>query len=373
MKILIFSKNFLPNKGGIQTLVHNLAIALQRKNIKVKVITFTQSSKKYDKKLPYSVIRMQIPSFLKRIFVYSKIFTIVKREKPDFIILGYWSRYSEVFVLIKKLLKIPYAIIIHGKEIAFRKRGKAYKSFFKGAKNANFIIANSNFTKRVYEKLNIKTPAIVINPGLNYELKKLNPIRLREKYYKNDGNLKILFVGRLVERKGADMLIKAIKILKNSNHKIKLTIVGKGKEKEKLIRLIENLNIENEVNILSEVDNENLIKIYCKNDIFVMPSRYIEEKGDFEGFGIVYLEANYFGLPVLGGNSGGIPDAIKEKINGLLCNSLSAENIAEKIIELSTWRKKRPNFHKEMLSFLNKNFNWDKNAERILENIKKYS
>lgn len=65
-----------------------------------------------------------------------------------------------------------------------------------------------------------------------------------------------------------------------------------------------------------------------------MPSRDIKEKGDVEGFGIVFLEANYYRLPVIGGNSGGIPDAVRDSVTGYLVDPLNEKEIADRIEQL---------------------------------------
>jgi phosphatidylinositol alpha-1,6-mannosyltransferase len=84
------------------------------------------------------------------------------------------------------------------------------------------------------------------------------------------------------------------------------------------------------------ITDHELHRLYECSDLFIMPSRDIKEKGDVEGFGIVFLEANYYRLPVIAGNSGGIPDAVKDKITGYLVDPMDEKEIACRIEELIT-------------------------------------
>ena len=79
---------------------------------------------------------------------------------------------------------------------------------------------------------------------------------------------------------------------------------------------------------------ERLNEVYNLCDVYVMPSRVIEEEGDVEGFGITFLEANACGKPVVGGNSGGVPDAVVDGENGFLVDPTSPMEIANAVIQL---------------------------------------
>jgi phosphatidylinositol alpha-1,6-mannosyltransferase len=141
-------------------------------------------------------------------------------------------------------------------------------------------------------------------------------------------------VGRLVPRKGLDMTIKAMpKILKAIPNALYL-IVGNGPDLERLNQLAKEHDVADHVRIVKNCGDADLPNYYHACDVFCMPSRYIKEKGDVEGFGIVFLEANACKKAVLGGKSGGQPDAIEDGKTGLLCNPESPEDIADKLIHL---------------------------------------
>lgn len=104
-------------------------------------------------------------------------------------------------------------------------------------------------------------------------------------------------------------------------------------------------------------------------DIFVMPARNIA--GDFEGFGIVYLEANLCGKVVIAGNSGGVPDAVENNINGLLVDPENEEEIAQAIIELCADKNRREKLGEQGRQRALIKFNWKHQVENIFDFLNK--
>ena len=92
--------------------------------------------------------------------------------------------------------------------------------------------------------------------------------------------------------------------------------------------------VEDFVKFVGYIPEAELPKYYTMSDVFVMPSIEIEGKGDIEGFGITFLEANACGKPVIGGSSGGISDAVIDGETGVLINPYDDEEIKEAILRL---------------------------------------
>ena len=140
----------------------------------------------------------------------------------------------------------------------------------------------------------------------------------------------ILFVGRLVERKGVDYLLKAARILKDRGLRFKVHIVGDGPERGKLVRLKRELGLEDEVIFKGKVDSESLVNEYMSSDIFVLPS-IVDSRGDTEGLGVVLIEALSFGLPVIATNVGGIPDIVINGETGILVPQKDPEELSSAV------------------------------------------
>jgi teichuronic acid biosynthesis glycosyltransferase TuaC len=135
---------------------------------------------------------------------------------------------------------------------------------------------------------------------------------------------KIISVGNLIKEKGFDLIIEAVKTLNQDDHDIQLVILGGGPEHNNLGQLIELDNLENNVLLMPRQINEIVRNLYPLFDAFVLPSYS-------ETFGIVYLEAMYAGLPVIGVQGQGIDGTVIHGENGLLVKPQDVEDLVEKI------------------------------------------
>ena len=142
----------------------------------------------------------------------------------------------------------------------------------------------------------------------------------------------VLFVGRLVERKGVEVLIQAV--AKNqASRPVKLRIVGTGEWESKLRATVAEYELEDVVTFVGRVSVSELHREYESADVFVLPA-VRDSKGDTEGLGVVLLEAMRFERPVVASNIGGIPDIITHEKSGLLCAAGDATSLAAAIARL---------------------------------------
>ena len=146
----------------------------------------------------------------------------------------------------------------------------------------------------------------------------------------------LLTVARLVERKGH---LKVLEILEHLPG-VKYTIVGDGPMRERLEIETARRGLTDRVTMITNASDEDLPGIYASADIFVMPTTKTET--DREGFGIVYLEANLFGLPVVATNIGGVVEAVPDGETGLLVNDElgEIESAIRKLVENPALRAK---------------------------------
>ena len=142
----------------------------------------------------------------------------------------------------------------------------------------------------------------------------------------------LLQVGRLVKRKGVDKVLEALPEVLKECKDLVYVVVGNGPECSNIELRIKNLELSNYVILIADASDEDVQAWYELCDIFIMPARDID--GDVEGFGIVYLEANAYGKPVIAGDSGGVRDAVKPDLNGLLVNPESTTEIRDAILKL---------------------------------------
>jgi len=144
----------------------------------------------------------------------------------------------------------------------------------------------------------------------------------------------ILTVGRLVERKGHDVVIRALPGIRRAVGPVRYLIAGAGPEEARLRTLAREVGCADDVVFAGHVDDRDLPLFYAACDVFVMPSRALEQRDGIEGFGIVFLEAGACGKPVVGGRSGGIADAVLDGITGVLVDPRSVDEVTGALTRL---------------------------------------
>jgi phosphatidylinositol alpha-1,6-mannosyltransferase len=183
-----------------------------------------------------------------------------------------------------------------------------------------------------------RTRIEVIHPGCDIELFRPVPADPDLKTRLLGGRATdrvILSVGGLVPRKGHDMVIRALpEILRRCPDTTYLIVTSDRRSYGDLDKLARSVGVRERVVVAYDLPTRDLPRIYALCDVFAMPSRDRLELCDVEGFGIVFLEANACGKPVVGGRSGGIADAIVDDVTGLLVDPQDPADTARAIIRL---------------------------------------
>ena len=144
-----------------------------------------------------------------------------------------------------------------------------------------------------------------------------------------DARTVILTVGRLQKRKGHDMTIRALPEIRQAVPDVLYAIVGNGEERNSLEELVEETQTAEHVQFPGEVSDEDMIRCYQQCDLFALPNRQVGR--DIEGFGMVLLEAQACGRPVLAGASGGTRETMRPGETGIVTPCESPEQVAEAI------------------------------------------
>lgn len=136
----------------------------------------------------------------------------------------------------------------------------------------------------------------------------------------------LLFVGRLVEKKGLPILLYSLKDLLTEFPALGLTVVGDGPEREYLQQLAGQLGIANAVNFVGRKQNGELVEFYRAASVFVLPS-IVASDGDQEGLGLVSIEAMGCGCPVVAADLPAVKDVVEHEVNGLLFTAGSHQSL----------------------------------------------
>jgi len=343
MKSLFIFNDFPPVLGGQSTYYLNLCRALP-KDCFIILAPKLEGSEVFDKQVPLPIIRkryvFQIPvleKFIKIILPFFYACALLKKEKISLIHCGHILSTGFVGLFIKKLFKCPYYVYTHSADILeYQKYGLIKKCLLSILNNAEKIVANSHFTKEKLLDLNVSlSKIIVIFPRIDVGKfqNDLDPGDMIKKY-NLQGKKVILSINRLVERKGNDIVIRAMKNIKEQIPNAVYVVVGGGPYEQKLKDIVDENNLHEDIIFTGRIENEEILKFYKLCDVFVMISREIKEKGDVEGFGIVFVEANSCGKAVIGGDSGGIKDAIIDGETGFLVDPLDEDKVANKIANI---------------------------------------
>mgnify|MGYP006281061841 CR=1 FL=1 len=298
----------------------------------------------------------------------SKLIPFFRKRDFDFILAG--STFSDVLPLCvffkiitgKKLIALTY-----GNDFITRPPLYLKTPFFQYTDH--IIVASHRIKKFVMNIHNLKEKKIsIINLGVIIEDYKLNMTKneLRDELGIPKDKFVIISVGRHVFRKKFDLVLKAIKNLTDKYESLDLRyyLIGKGEETKKLKNLTKKLKIEEKVIFLGEVDDNIRNKYLKASDTFIMPS--ITAEKTIEGFGIVYLEANYYKLPVIGAKSGGIVDAIKNNETGFLIQPNNLNELVDKIYFLYKHPTKRKLMGEKGHERVIQKFNWNKIKEEYI-------
>jgi phosphatidylinositol alpha-1,6-mannosyltransferase len=261
---------------------------------------------------------------------------------------------------------VRYLLYAHGEEIQMRltsrKLGVLIPPLYKGA---DAIIANSRHTKELLELIGVRPERIhVIHPGVNAaEFRATEDARrtVRQRHGLGEA-VTLLTMGRLQRRKGQDMVIKALPLIKERFPKVKYLIVGTGEEHASLQRLAQDHGVREDVVFAGSISDGDRAAYYAACDLFVMPNRQIE--ADIEGFGIVFLEAGAAGKPVIGGKSGGTGEAIVDGVTGVRVEGESVEAVAAAVIDLVAHPEKARAMGEQGRLRVETEFNWESVVER---------
>jgi len=356
---LIITRNFPPEVGGMQNLMWGLTNSLSKLNMVKVFADYHENHIEFDKKVSFSIERVKGPKILRK---YRKSFLIndfIKQNtKINCLIADHWKSLENINTNKKKIC------LIHSKEINHKKGSWLNKRVLNVLNNIEYVVANSNFTKNLAIDLGVLSEKIiVINPGIDPVYKVPQDLMKKAEDIFGAKKNRLITVSRFDKRKNHEKVIMALRNLKEIYPDIIYLCIGYGDEEENIKKLVEQLNLGNQVIFLKNISNDLKNALVASSNIFIMPS--IIDKKSIEGFGIAFVEAAQFGVPSIGGKDGGASDAIVHEKTGLICDGNSLEDISASVDTLLKDRKYKE--YGKLAKENSKNFYWDK----IIENYKR--
>ena len=255
---------------------------------------------------------------------------LAAKEETRLIHAHWWIPSGLVGVWVSRVTGKPLLITTHGTDIMILSSSKALRVLAGFVfSRADCITVVSTFLKQKLRSiLQIPSTKIKVLP-MPVDLESFSPFEkagLVEAYPQGEAKKrkKILCVARYTKQKRLDTLLDALALLKEEGLNFEAILIGEGEEEENLKRMIENEALADRVSLLPLMSQEKLGHHYIESDVLVLPS--VDE-----GFGLVLVEAQLCQTPVIGADSGGIPDIIESEKTGLLFPPGNARALAGSI------------------------------------------
>ena len=261
-----------------------------------------------------------------------ELLSLHKKYHFDFTLATNYFDATGLFLL-KVLSGVPYGVMIHGNELLNKKdmnlSEKISAVLFHNPLrrlllcSANHIFSNTNFTKGLLQPITQNRTITVIHPPISMESCTDDIV----------GKPQILLtISRLNKRKGIQTVIKAMPTLLQSYPKMKYVIAGKGDYEMELRNLVHRLNLDNSVLFEGFITEKRKEELFRECGLFIMPSIYIPETTNVEGFGISLVEANAYGKFVISCKTGGVPEAVIDGKTGFMIDENNESQLIEAVL-----------------------------------------
>ena len=355
MKFLLITLEYPPFKGGV---AHYYGHLVQYFPGRIEVLDNSKDT----------LINNHWPAYKWLSGIWS-VLKKVRAEKIDYLLVGNILPLGTIAWLLKRLTRKPYAVFLHGTDLmmaqATPRKNKLSRKILAAADK--IICANSRVAGDCKAMLaSDQWPKVaVVNPGINpklptFDKEEIDALRRKHKLeYK-----KVFFsVGRLVQRKGFDLVIEALAACHRPE--FAYVIAGIGPEHDNLQQKIASLGLEEQVLLVGAASEDEKQRWLLMSDAFITTSR--EFAHDYEGFGIVYLEAGLAGKPVIAGRGGGVADAVLDNETGIMVDTGDIKALSEAMAKLADFPSLRLRLGDAGRQRALREFNWTNQAQKVYD------
>jgi phosphatidylinositol alpha-1,6-mannosyltransferase len=355
--ILMLCDTFAPSLGGSEKMLLDLARGLAGQGHTITVLTpSAEGDHEFDQGEPYTIRRSRLWGKLFKAGLSTSPFVnraarllivpVVLRlaltcKNVDVVLVGHVLPLGTVAAAMKQLRPAVRSIVMtYGEDVTVYSRGSRMRGMLRSALlSADAITClTSDSAAEIRGLVAPAAPVIAIIPPSVQDGGDAEPqwVEALRRQHQLENRRVILTLSRIVPRKGFDVTLRAVKLLKAEFPDLVYVIAGRGPDLPRLQQLIGEWGLEDSVRYVSDCPPFPASKnIYGLCDVFCMPNRQMPD-GEREGFGIVFLEAALAGKPVIAGRSGGAPDAVIHEETGLVVDPESEEEVAAAIRRLLT-------------------------------------
>ncbi|AMN12561.1 glycosyl transferase family 1 [Alteromonas macleodii] len=373
-KTLLLTENFPPKEGGSGRWFWELYSRLPNDKVLI-VANDTPEGREFDKTHELDIVRIELESTewglasTKGLGFYwetiRKVLKLIKEHGIEEVHCGRVIPEGVIARALKLLAGARYNCFVHGEDVETAATSREHSLLVKNVcKNASMLICNSENTANIVRKLGFDSGSKceVLHPGVDTSrFEVAAPDTSFRQKMGWSGKRVLLTVGRLQRRKGQDFLIKSMPALLNEFPDLFYAVVGRGECYDELISLVDQHELHDNVCVYPDMDDEALIKCYQQCDIFILPNRTIDN--DIEGFGMVLVEAQVCGKPVIAGDSGGTRETMNIGKTGHIIDCSSTENLLNGLSPILRNRE-IVDGEVDIADYAKNRFNWDQHVAK---------
>jgi len=365
-RTLIVTNDFPPRQGGIQSFVHELAVRQPAGSIAVYASDYPGAAE-FDAVQPFPVRRHPTGLLVPTPDARRRVVDALR----EFGGTGVWFGAAAPLGLLAPALRAAGAsrvlAMTHGHEAGWAMLPGARQALRRIGAHCDVVTyLGEYFRQRLAGPLGPHPRLVQLTPGVDVDTfhPGVDGRAVRERHRLADRPV-IVCVSRLVRRKGQDTLLRALPLVRAAVPDATLLLVGDGPYRRDLAALAARTGVGGAVVFTGGVPHADLPAHYAAADVFAMPCRTRRAGLDVEGLGIVYLEASATGRPVLAGNSGGAPDAVRDGETGYVVEGRNVHEVAERLITLLRDEPLRARLGAAGRAWVEQDWRWDVLAARL--------
>lgn len=366
-RTLLITNDFPPRPGGIQSFVHNLAVRQPPGSVVVYASSW-RGAAKFDADQPFEVVRERTKVLLPTPLVARRAAKLARAYDCDTVWFGAAAPLGLLAAGLRRRAGIRRAVALtHGHEAGWAALPGARSALRRIGRGVDVTTYLGEYTRvRLARVLDGLTELRRLAPGVDVDTyhPAVDGERVRLRLGLADRPV-VVCVSRLVPRKGQDMLIRALPEIRRRVPDAALLIVGGGPYRATLTKLARQAGVERDVVFTGSVPSAELPAHYAAGDVYAMPCRTRNRGLDVEGLGIVYLEASATGLPVVAGDSGGAPDAVREGETGYVVPGRDGAQLADRVAALLADRDLARQLGAAGRAWVEREWRWETQAERM--------
>lgn len=369
-RILLVTNDFPPRRGGIQSYLEQLVVRLAGSDELTVYAPQWKGAPEYDARAPFEVVRHPGTLMLPEPGVDARMRRLIRDRDINTVWFGAAAPLALLAPRAREAGARRIMASTHGHEVGWSMLPVARSALRRIGEASDVVTFVSRYTRGRFAAAFGPAAGLEHLPS-GVDTERFRPdAAAREELrarYRLGGRPTVVCVSRLVPRKGQDMLIRALPVLRERVPGAALVIVGGGPDRNRLHGLAADAGVTDHVVFTDGVPADELPAHYAMADVFAMPCRTRGAGLDVEGLGIVFLEASATGIPVVAGDSGGAPETVLEGQTGHVIDGRDAEQLVDTLSLLLAHPDRAAKMGRRGREWVTEHWRWDTIAARAAD------